>query len=421
MTLARPLAPTPPPARRVAGMHTYRPHAGQAQFHNDRYRIKYRGAFAGTGGGKTYAAAFEAISWMWENPGCVGGISEPDLKMVGKILVDDTLPALIGPLTNSPFVAEWHETKHRLRLHVPGHPGIVSTAYLVGLEEPDKAEGANLHWWWADEVRIVRRWREAWHIIRRRLRAPGHRVGAWVTSHSPRKIHADFFEGPDKDPDARVYRWSTEANRDNLAPGYVDDVIRSHHGAAYDAVVLGKVARPEGLCYTLFEPGQHIRPPPARGQYDRMSYGVDWGWSDPACILAITWRGNVAHVVEEIYGAHIKPSELAQRAADMRRRWGAGPFWCGADRPEHIREFVEAGLEAYPIRGKPEEAIPLLQDRFAGGELLIAPTCRNLLAALDEYSYPPGGGEKPEHEASHAPDAMRYGVLGGGAERGGTW
>ena len=58
----------------------YRPLPYQEEFHNDRYEILNRGVFGGRGSGKSFAGAFEAISWALLNPGSEGLVFEPTEK-----------------------------------------------------------------------------------------------------------------------------------------------------------------------------------------------------------------------------------------------------------------------------------------------------------------------------------------------------
>lgn len=398
------------PPRRVDARIPYTPHEKQAAFHNDRYKVRYRAALAGTGGGKTFAAAFESLSWMLENPYSLGIIGEPDYKMLKRIV----LPALcdvlgVRELTQSPLVRRYHETDHRLEL-VNG-----SACWLMGLEDPEKVEGPSIDWAWIDEIRMIRKWGAAWKAIRRRLRGsrPGTRIGAWVTTHSPTKEQSEFFEGEGKDrhPSAKVYRWSSLDNL--MAPQeYLDDILRAHpDGVARRAVIEGFHARPEGLVYQGWDHAQHVRRWTGGRSYDDVSYGVDWGHSVPASLGSWIWTGARTWGVEEYYGAGYSIDDLIDAAKDMEDRWGEGVWWCDKSRPEHIEAFCDAGLDARATETKRvEDGTGILQRMIRGGELLVDPRREKFLYEIDRYGLKPGTDE-PEKGNDHAMDEARYAIV----------
>ena len=94
----------------------YYPHPKQQTFHNDRYKIRYRAVFAGTGSGKTLSGVFETLSILLENPSSVAYIFEPTYKMVTRILLP-TLEndLLLGkPIESNPTVDVFKRGDNRI-------------------------------------------------------------------------------------------------------------------------------------------------------------------------------------------------------------------------------------------------------------------------------------------------------------------
>lgn len=398
-----------PPAKLAAtNRHRiqYQPHALktgslQALFHHERYKWKYRACFAGTGSGKTYAAAWDCLMWMLENPGGVAVFCEPDYRMLSRVMIPTFEQLLGGPLDSHPLTEQWNKTESKWTLRNGW------TVWFMGLEDPKKVEGPNIDLFWVDEARLVRNWGGtigAFTTLRRRLRGsrPGHRLGAVITTHSPTKDLVDFFEGPDAHGDAAVYRWSTLAALEaGTLPADYLEVVQAHTGVAYQAVILGEFARPEGLVYPSYDPRKHLQEPPMDARFTEFTYGVDWGYTMPAAITAIAWMNDRPWIVEEFYGTHRSIEELVAEAQRLQAKWGDGVYWCGHDRPEHIEAFRVGGLDARSNTSGVQDGIDWINSLFHGGELLIDPSCRNLRDELDQYALKPGT-DKPEKGNDHA-------------------
>jgi len=389
------------------------PNGSQLAFHNDRFKVRTRVLFAGTGGGKTAAACFEDLRWLRD--GYTGVAFAPDLPKAKRNLIpafEDLFRVPESRWESLPIIESWNRSELHLRVVSGGE------LWMLGLDDPETAESLNLDFAHVNEARLIRRWRQAWPSIKRRLRGskPGNPTGAWIETHSPTPDLFDEFEGPKRDPASRVYRWSTTENP-LLTADYLRDIERSHTGSAYEAVVLGRFSRPAGLVYAEYEAKRHLQPWPSNAgvpvKPERVTYGVDWGWTAPCAIVAVAWRGNVAHAVAEYYGEHRTLDEMRTALKDLQATWGAGKAWCDASRPEHIDQFNKASLPAEAYRGKVADGVSLVKDRFRGGELLVDARCENVLRELDLYAYPPDGGEDPEKGNDHAMDALRYAVVGG--------
>lgn len=403
----------------------YEPRPPQAAFHADRYKVVHRAAFAGTGGGKTLAGAGEMLAWMLENPGCKVLAAEPDVPMVKRVM----LPALESPLLlgmsnrdweRHPLVESWNRTDLHLTLKNR------SEGWFVGLKEEGKLEGPNVDVGWMDEGRVVRDWANKWRAFTRRIRGsrPGARTGTWITTHSPTADQVAWFEGPNKDPNARVYRWSTLDMRDVLGDRYVDEIVRNHSGSAYQAVVLGLHARAEGLVYDV-RPDRNVAPWPTEPHgaalaHDRVSGGVDWGDTVPSALVVAKWVGERAWLVDESYGAHRDVADLLAEAVRLEDEHGRMTWWCGPDRPEHIRYFRQGdparglrGVDARAYIGKVVDGIGVMNRKLRAAELMVTPRCEAFLREAELCQWKTGGSkEEPEKGNDHALDAARYNVCG---------
>ena len=279
----------------------YFPHKGQLPFHKDRYRVRNRGLIGGGSSGKTEAGVFEAIGWCVDNPGCIGGIFAPTFKMIKRNVIPKFEKLLgVSELEMSPFVRRFQKTDMMIEFNTftKNHRGRPSKLWLVGLERPESAEGMNLDFGWLDEAGLVPKLEPARRSIMRRLRGsgmalpfdkkfvPAKAVGMWMTTTPPQAgLSSDlyyFFEHPKRrNPESKVYRMSLYDNAENLPPGFVEEMARTHTGALGKRFIEGLFVD-MGAGAFAFDYSVHVEKfwePHLDGC--KVVYGVDFGWTNP--------------------------------------------------------------------------------------------------------------------------------------------
>jgi len=367
-------------------------------------------ATAGTGGGKTVCGAFESWVWAWKYAGSVGYAFEPTFKMVRRILIP-TLETLFGaPLESSPAIREYNKTDSRITFFNG------SQLWLIGLDEPESAEGPNVDWIWSDESRLIHKIETSWQVWERRLRGsvPGrYPVGIWLTTtpNEPNSFLFNLFENPKtKLANSKVYRWGIDDNP-YLTAEYRAEVKRAHTGGFYKRFVEGVFA-PVGVGSFDFDSTVHVVES-LPSEFRRVVCGVDFGWSNPSCIVAVGFDGDGrAYVLDEFYQSRVHVDALAEEAKDMVRRFGFNAFTCDSSEPRTIDELNIAGLNASPNKSKREEGIREIGGRLkreSDGKprLFISSRCVNLISELQVF-------DEARKENDHAVDALRYALCGGG-------
>lgn len=409
-------------SRKTVWRLNYRPHKGQQPFHRDRYRVTHRGIIAGTGSGKTWAGVAEDIYWCIRHPGIVGYVFEPSYPMVKRILIPK-LEAFLGrPIESNPLIRRFNKSD----LRIEWENG--SRLWLGSLDDPESAEGVSVDFIHVDEPRLIPHLDMAIDVIIRRLRGSGggHPIGSWwtTTPDAPGSPLHRFFEDPkERNPDSRVYRMSIYDNRENLPKGYIENVERRHTGGLADRFIWGRFAAvAEGVFefdYTVHvfqteDPGErnYVDPSIIR----RMVYGVDWGWSSPAAIMAVGLDGDGrAYVLDEFYETMASDEKLIATAREFVETYGRGPFVCGHEEPKSIDKFRRAGLDAQANKARREDGIRELGSRFqdAGDgrrRLYIHRRCVNLISELQSY-------DPKLKENDHAVDGVRYALTGAEVKR----
>lgn len=392
----------------------YVPHDAQRPFHEDRYKKKYRLLRGATGSGKTKAGVFEMISLLEENPGSVGYIFEPTYKMVTRILIPCLNDLLGFPFFSNPLVYDYHKSEHRIDLRTE-QPGIYSQLWFGGLEDPEMAEGPNIDFIQIDEGRLVRHFETSWRVVQRRIRGsvPGKfKTCAYVTTtpNAPGSPLHTFFENPkDKHPDSEVYGMTLMDNP-FLTEDYIRDIKRSHHGGLAERFVWGRFAA-VGAGTIPFDYNIHVI---KLGQFNRKEivlwvYGIDFGWTNPSCVLAIGFDyDGRAYVVDEFYEARVTEDRVLEEGRAMEKRWGRGRFYCDPTQLQTINWLCDNGLDAVKSEPKRDEGIRHMAGYFplAGDgrpRIYILSTCVNLIAELQVY-------DETRKEFDHAVDPLRYGL-----------
>ena len=391
--------------------YEYVPDAGeQLEFHAARGIYFARGAVCGTGGGKTVCGLAEAISWAKQYPGCVGYIFEPSFPMVRRILLK-TLerPLLLGnPYEANPDIKNFNKSEMRIEWRNG------SEFWFVSLEDPERAEGPNIDFAMIDEARLVRHFDIALRVIRRRLRGSDqsrkYPVGLWITTtpDAPRSELHNFLENPEtRHPDSRVFRWSIHDNP-HLTKDYIRDIVRSHHGGLAERFIWGRFAA-VGAGTIPFDASVHVTSIINKQIMVQIVYGVDFGWTNPSCILAIGFdRDGRAYVLEEYYEARVTEDKVLEVLQDMQSRWGRGRVYCDPTQLQTINWLVSHGVNAQKNMPKRAEGIRHMAGYFpiAGDQrprILIHNNCVNLIAELQVY-------DETKKEFDHAVDTLRYGL-----------
>ena len=383
----------------------YSPHRGQEKFHWDRFEVPYRALLGGTGSGKTLAGVAEDLYWSIKHPGIVGYIFEPTFPMVKRILIPTFEKLLGSPLESSPLVENFNRGDMKITFTN------LSVLWLGSLDNPERAEGPNIDFIHLDEARLVRDFDTAWKVIQRRLRGSGggHPIGAWVTStpdHPGSPMHR-FFEDPrTKSPEAQVFRMSVYANRANLPKAYIKELERGHTGGLAERFLWGRFADvAEGALG--FDLTKHVVDMVNLDRLQKVVYGMDFGWTNPAAIVAVGIDGDGrAYVLDEFYKSRASDSTIIEAVKSFQHVYGIGTIYCDRSEPRMIEKMNRAGLKAVPSKGKREDGIRDMGSRFkeAGDgryRLYVHQKCVNLISELQTYN-------PAKKENDHATDALRY-------------
>jgi len=410
------------------GIHcyiSYYPFEEQKEFHDDRYHVRHRAVFSGTGGGKTYCGVDEVLGILFQNPKSVGYIFEPTYKMVRRILIPtlERKEFFGKPIESNPTVNAYKRGDGCIELMDD------QTLWFGGVEEPEYAEGANVDVIMLDEAQYMSHLDETHDITLRRLRGSGrvdHDITQSIVTTTPPPLLPgerlyDFFENPEtRNKDSKVYRWSMLVNPFTTEK-YKQEIVATHHGSLGKRFVEGLFA-PAGtgsfdydstIHEVVIENGYILR------KHDKLplikvedlvyfNKGVDFGWTNPSAALLIGYDGDDrSYILDEFYQNRTQTETLIEEIKEMGHN--ECQVVCDSSQPQTIDVFCKAGLVASGNKSKREDGIAELGGRFhVQGDkkprIYVSSRCTHWINEVMVYN-----AEVKEND--HAIDATRYAVM----------
>jgi len=369
---------------------------------------RYAAYIAGIGSGKTVGGIGRLIRNVTQlNPGYTGYVLAPTVPSLRNVIIPEL--DKWGVLDR----AEYNRTEKKLRF--PNG----STVIFESADNDRKIErlrGPSIAWFWMDEAATISS--RAWDVMIGRLREGDH-LNAYVTTTPKGKnwLYDTFVNADTRLDGADVVRGVPSTENPHLPDAY-GDIISEYDGRFYEQEVEGEFVGFEGLVYPWFG-DDNIAPTDALpDRFDRVVYGVDWGFANPSVALAVGYRDGQPIVLDEIYRERLTVEDLAARLGDLQDRHGDGVVYCDPAEPASIEQLRRAGFDTVAAENEVRPGIQHVTSRQ--DELRVADRCQNLINEFGMYQYRDGGdADRVRKEHDHALDALRY-ALYTSAARGGV-
>lgn len=366
---------------------------------------RFRVVAAGRRFGKTVMARHLAIGEAWTNPDANVWWVSPryeDANELGYDAIEETLPEAA--------IAEKSRSHPRKITLING-----ATLSFRSGDREDSLRGRGLDFLVIDEAASVpsRAWRSELRPALSDYEAPMLAIG---TPKGTVGWFAEWFERGQNDTEHDNTRSWQATTYDN--PYIKDDEIDAARAElpqfVFEQEYLARFRSPSGLVYQSFDDDAIVTNEPDNPR--RVAYGVDWGYANPAAIVAIVeTRTDELVVVDEFYEVRQTAQDIARAAASLQDQYGSGTFYCDPAEPDSIDEFGRAGLDATTADNSLMPGIGSVASAFSAGRLQVHERCENLIRELNNYRYPETDDEneppeKPIAVNDHACDALRYGV-----------
>lgn len=225
-------------------------------------------------------------------------------------------------------------------------------------------------------------------------------------------LKARFFDTPDPDTFTKTTtymcnEWLDEADR------RIFEKMRINNPRRYRIEGLGDWGIAEGLIYENFDMVEFNAQELRKQAGILAAFGLDFGFTDPTAFVAcmIDERKGCIYVFDELYKTGLTNRDIANALISMG--YGGQKIVCDSAEPKSIQELRDLGLRAEGSRKGKDSVLHGIQ-KIQNYKLIVHPKCVNFWHEVNNYCWEKDkfgkSVDKPEHEFSHAMDALRYGV-----------
>ena len=332
---------------------------------------------------------------------------------------DSTRAQLVWAINRLGFASLWNIPKSELTLtYKPSGQQIL----FRGMDDPQSltsitVSDGHLCWvWWEEAFQITNEddFDKVDMSIRGELPAPLFKqhtltLNPWSDKHW---IKRRFFDLTDDDTLSitTTYKQNEFLPADDIA---VFEKMRQNNPRRYAIEGDGEWGIAEGLIFSNWtQEAFNIDALVENTEY-RGLYGLDFGYNDPSAFVAMRFKPGdfVLYVYDEFYQSTMNNKLIADTL--ITKGYRACKIMADSEDPRTINELKTMGLSG--IRGAAKGpgsvlgGIQKLQDY----KIIVHPRCQNVIVALSNYAWETDrkSGQivnKPQHDFSHIPDAMRY-------------
>ncbi len=386
-------------------------------------------AAMGRGTGKTFVGKTLAHKLAFERPGIHIGLLMPSLKQARMVFWPHLEDDYRGPL-------KWWCRMNKSELSATYSNGSRLTTW--GAENAHSIRGQRFGAVIEDECDDIDTAVET-AVVQPTFSRSG-RSAIWYKSGTPRRgrqgiLYRDFELGRKGHATAGLryvsFKYPSSASP-QVDQVWLDAVRMTTDPAIYSREYDVDFDSGEGLVF-VFDEDFHVReaPPVERWshEFSRFVVGVDHGMVDPGVMILAGIRGHgrdaSVHLLREWYEVGVMPEQWDARARD----WSfADTFFCDPSRPDRIKELRQrGGVNAIgadnSIFAGISQIANLLHRRTHDhvpdyARMYVDPSLKNTIRELKTYrrKRDPHAAdaflESPLDKDNHAPDAIRYLVLG---------
>jgi len=144
-------------------------------------------------------------------------------------------------------------------------------------------------------------------------------------------------------------------------------------------------------------------------EFNEIIYGLDFGYSNPTCLLKIGIKDCKMYIIEELYKQQLLTKDLIKI---MEGRVNVNSFiFCDSAEPDRIEELNRSGFNAIPAYKNVKDGIDIIKSI---SPVYINSRCVNTIKELRNYVWKRDKNNKSLDEPlkvyDHAIDAMRYAI-----------
>lgn len=371
------------------------------QFQAINFKTQFCAVVCGVQSGKTFLGCYWAMKKIQEFPKSYGAIIAPTYK----ILQQSTLPKFFQEF---PQLRKYYKSqKGEISLPTGG------TVFVRSADNPLGIEGMTLNWWWLDEGGMTSTL--TWTVLRSRVSMTGGQGLITTTPYNMLWLYRDFYlpwkDGLDNNLD--FYSWKSVENP-FFSQKFYDAEKRRLKPEEFARRYMGQFQKMTGLVYDL-PTEQIIDPKDIMKKSEIRVIGVDWGFRNPAAVVAVYCYDNVWYVADEWRKAGRTTEEIRQVIKNMLSQHHATKVYPDPAEPDRIEECRRDGIPVMEVDKDIKGGVSYIQQLIREKRFYIFNTCPETIDEINMYHYPEEEEDKaakdlPEKFEDHLMDAMRYAI-----------
>lgn len=289
-----------------------------------------------------------------------------------------------------------------------------STVRMGSISTVDSSVGRSYNLIIFDEAALGANAKDAWEVsLRPTLDRPGSKAIFISTPRGKNNWFSEFFQrgySPDYPQWCSIRADYTENKR--MKEEDVAEARRTMTKAHFEQEYMASFSQYEGQIYNVTD--SCVVEYPGVSDGIEVIAGLDPGYKDPTAFVVIVYDPKIDkfHIVDEYLESEKNTKEHAERISEISSRWGIELIFIDSAAAQFASDL--AYLHEIDTRKGKKDVLPgivYVQTLLETGRLLVDPSCTKTLAALDQYQWDSRETltkEKPMHEHSHIPDAIRY-------------
>lgn len=379
--------------------------------------IVYSGAVAA---GKTLLLAHAAIKTCVNNPnvkGIIGSLTYTQLNNVVFTVFKEELGKYQNQLNANgiPIQLAKNIVNSFGKMHIEFFNG--SIIYFLAMDQEEKIRGYTIDFACLDEPIDIDETIYNQLLARMRGNALKNRFILLTTNPGPEThwIYQKFY----KTDNPLFCHIDTNSYENFFLPkGYIEAMEKSYDSDWIRRFLNGEWGAFSGQIYKAFDTTRHVID--ARSKESEIQYyiaGVDWGITNPSCILTIgICKDKTAIVVDEYYKADELSTTVARELKSKDKKYNYRKIFIDPSALDLISQCEELHLPVEKADNHVETGIGKVKSLIERGQILVDRHCFNLIKELQSYRYAKdktnaNKTEMPLKANDHSCDALRYGIF----------
>ncbi|MCK9370770.1 terminase family protein [Candidatus Dojkabacteria bacterium] len=308
----------------------------------------------------------------------------------------------------NPIIKNINES--RLELEVMDKNGGSSFIFLRGWESVDTLRGQYFDFLVLDEVASMRNFWLNWQEVLRPTLIDKAGEAMFISTPKGYNHFFELYNFEKENVDFKSFQYPSSANP-YIKPTELEIARSQMTEDRFAQEHLADFRKTEGLVYKEFDRKRHLYDNKTiKPEIAEVLVGIDWGYTNPACVLKILKdRDNHYWVESEWYKTQQTTDQIIEQAKSCK----PDRVYPDPAEPDRLELARRAGLNIREVSKDIAAGINAVRELFKQNRIMIHKDCVNTLWELETYRYPDkkpdkNEEEKPIKENDHAVDPLRY-------------